>query len=231
MALDFPNSPTLNQTFVGQGGVLYIWDGAKWVASTSGLPGGPYAPLAALGVGRNRLHNSCFSINQRGNASGTALAAGAYGHDRWKAGSGGCTYTFTQSQPFTTITITAGSLQQIVEPMSVDGGTYTLSWTGTAQGRVNAGSYAASPVTVAGLAANTAITVEFNAGTLGRTQLEIGSVATPLDYGGSPQQQLAQCQRFYQVHTQVPYLYAAAGINLTYDCALPVQMRAAPTAT
>src|SRR5262245_9387766 len=28
-------------------------------------------------------------------------------------------------------------------------------------------------------------------------QLEIGSVITLLDYGGSPQQQLAQCQRFY----------------------------------
>ena len=30
-------------------------------------------------------------------------------------------------------------------------------------------------------------------------QLEIGSVATPLDYGGTPQQQLAQCQRFFQI--------------------------------
>src|SRR6185295_13905463 len=29
-------------------------------------------------------------------------------------------------------------------------------------------------------------------------QLEIGSVATPLDYGGTPQQQLAQCQRYFE---------------------------------
>jgi len=29
-------------------------------------------------------------------------------------------------------------------------------------------------------------------------QLETGSVATPLDYGGSPQQQLAQCQRYFE---------------------------------
>jgi len=29
-------------------------------------------------------------------------------------------------------------------------------------------------------------------------QLEIGSVATPLDYGGTPQQQLAACQRFFE---------------------------------
>ncbi|HEY2416400.1 MAG TPA: hypothetical protein VGH84_00655, partial [Steroidobacteraceae bacterium] len=81
MALDFPNSPTLNQTFVGQGGVLYIWDGAKWVASTSGLPGGPYAPLAALGVGRNLLHNALFNVAQRG--AGPWTTSGAITMDRW----------------------------------------------------------------------------------------------------------------------------------------------------
>jgi hypothetical protein len=36
MAIDFPNSPALNQTFTS-GGRVWIWDGAKWTpASTSG---------------------------------------------------------------------------------------------------------------------------------------------------------------------------------------------------
>jgi hypothetical protein len=182
---------------------------------------------AANNVGRNGLHNPRFSINQRGYVSAAALGAGAYGHDRWKAGAGGCTYTFTQSQPGTTITITAGSLQQIVEAMAVEGGTYTLSWTGSAQGRINAGAYAASPVTAAGLAVNTAITVEFNAGTLAGVQLEIGSVATPLEKP-DPQQDLAKCQRFYQL---VPIDWAGVvTASAGYRVASPfiVSMRTTP---
>jgi hypothetical protein len=63
--------------------------------------------------------NGTFAINQRAYASGTALAAGAYAHDRWKAGSAGCTYTFTQAVPDTSATITAGSLVQAVDASNV----------------------------------------------------------------------------------------------------------------
>ena len=181
-------------------------------------------------AGRNRLHNARFSINQRSYVSGTALAAGAYAHDRWKAGASGCTYTFSQSQPGTTITITAGSLQQIVEAMAVEGGTYTLSWTGTAQGKVNAGAYAASPVTIAGLAVNTAITVEFNTGTLTGVQLEIGTQATPLEKP-DPQQDLAKCQRFYQTGIAGWWGNTAAGQAFGYTIHFPVAMRSAPSVT
>jgi hypothetical protein len=154
--------------------------------STAAIPGASYAD------------NGGFAVNQRNYVSGTALAAGIYGHDRWKAGAGGCTYTFTQSgNPATTLTITAGSLQQVVEGAAIIGGTYTLSWTGTAQGRVGAGSYAASPVTASGITASANTTVEFNAGTLGRVKFEAGSTATPW-VADSPQQALARCQRFYQ---------------------------------
>lgn len=181
-------------------------------------------------VGRNRLHNPGFTVNQRSYTSGTALAAAAYGHDRWKGGASGRTYTFTQSYPTTTITITAGSLQQVVEAIGVAAGNYVLSWTGTAQGRVNAGSYAASPVTAAGLPANTAITVEFNTGTVGSVQLEIGTQATPLDAGGSPQQILAECQRFFfQAVSIINYGYGGASGNVGQYLFFPVAMRATPT--
>jgi hypothetical protein len=190
-------------------------------AATAGAPNN---------VGRNRLHNSGFSVNQRTYVSGTALAAAAYGHDRWKAGASGCTYTFTQTQPFTTITITAGSLQQIVETMNVEGGAYVLSWTGTAQGRINAGTYAASPVTVTGLAANTAITVEFNAGTVGGVQLEPGGVATSIEKR-DPMLELALCQRFYQFFTNLTPIstYTASSFTVYGQLVLPVQMRATPS--
>jgi len=39
MALNFPNSPSLNETFQASG-VTYVWDGVKWTSkgSSSGLP-------------------------------------------------------------------------------------------------------------------------------------------------------------------------------------------------
>jgi hypothetical protein len=60
-------------------------------------------------------------------------------------------------------------------------------------------------------------------------QLEIGSVATPLDYGGSPQQQLAACQRFYQTGWSYWSGYGAASAGIGYNLLFPVTMRAAPT--
>jgi len=187
------------------------------------------AQVAAVVDGANYADNGGFAVNQRTYVSGTALAAGAYGHDRWKAGAGGCTYTFAApSGPSNSITITAGTLQQVLEGTSLAGGTYTLSWTGTAQGRIGAGSYAASPVSGSvTTGANT--TIEFNAGTLSRVKLETGSVATPW-VALSPQQQLAACQRFYFSDNYAVFGYGAAGQWLGQTMAHPV-MRAAPTIT
>ena len=30
MAVTFPNSPTLNQSYTAENGLIYIWDGEKW---------------------------------------------------------------------------------------------------------------------------------------------------------------------------------------------------------
>ena len=190
------------------------------LADVTGAGGAPLQP--------NRVDNSGFQINQRSYVSGTALAAGAYGHDRWKAGAGGCTYTFPAPVgPSNTITITAGTLQQVVEGGSIVGGNYMLSWTGTAQGRVGAGSYAASPVAVAGIVAGANTTIEFNGGSLGQVKFESGTVATPWFANGA-RYELSNCQRFYRtglilwggyVTATCPY-YAATSI---------AAMRALPT--
>jgi len=178
----------------------------------------------------NYADNSGFGVNQRTYVSGVALAAGAYAHDRWKAGAGGCTYTFTASGgPSTTITITAGTLQQVVEGLSVAGGSYMLSWTGTAQGRVGAGSYAASPVAVTGIVAGANTTLEFNAGTLGQVKLEAGTVVTPWA-ARTAADELGTCQRFYQgINTSARGSYST-GANFTNSVNFLVTMRATPTA-
>jgi len=148
---------------------------------------------------QNRLIDAGFTINQRGYTSGTSLSSGSYGHDRWKAGSGGCTYTFTQLSTGVpiVITITAGSLQQVIEGCNMpEGGTYVLSWQGTAQARFNGGTYGSSPLAVTGLTAGSNCTIEFNTGTCSFAQLEVGSSATGFEYR-QYQQELALCQRYY----------------------------------
>lgn len=195
--------------------------------SLPGLNGGPLAGL------RNRVLNGGFTVNQRAYASGTALAAGAYGFDRWRAGSGGATLTVSAGLPDTTVTIAAGSLQQAIEPGNVEGGGYTLSWSGTASGRIQQGAapaYAASPITVSGLTAGTQIIVEFTGGSLGRVQLEPGATATPFERRPAGAE-LALCQRYFYAGGATLFRANAAsafGGGLTV-MALPVTMRATPT--
>ena len=149
---------------------------------------------------KNRVIDGGFIINQRGYTSGTSLSSGSYGHDRWKGGGSGGTYTFTQGSTGvnTTITITAGSIQQVIEGCNMpEGGTYTLSWTGTAQGKIAGGSYSSSPVSATGLTAGANCTIEFNTGTLGNVQVEYGSTATSFDYRPFGTE-VSLCERYYE---------------------------------
>ena len=187
----------------------------------------------ARGAGDNRIVNGNFAVNQRGQVSGTALATTVYGHDRWKAGASGCTYTFPATLPDTTITITAGTLTQIIEAGMIEGGVYVLSWTGTAQARVYqgspSGSYVASPVVTASLPAGVNTVVEFNTGTVGKVKLEIGSVATPYNRQ-SLAKSLADCARYFLVVKQVVVGGGAYTTSVSAWVPLSIAMRAAPTA-
>ena len=189
---------------------------------------------------KNRIFDGGFVVNQRTYVSGTALGVSmAYGHDRWKGGSGGGTYAFTQGAlgVNTTITITAGTIMQVIEGCNLpEGGTYVLSWTGTAQGRLNGGTYGASgTVTVTGWVAGTNLNVEFNTGTLGSVQLEKGSTATSFDYRPYGTE-LQLCQRYYWRST-TGQAFARYGIGVATSTTLcrvcltvPVQLRALPSA-
>lgn len=155
---------------------------------------------------RNRIINGAFVINQRNYASGTNLASGIYGFDRWKSGFTNTSLTFTAGNQATTVTISAsGVLQQIVERENMPANTYTLSWSGTATGRIyNSGatapSYAASPITVT-LDGSANVVVEFTASgstkTLGTVQLEAGTVYSPFEYRHRGEE-LTLCQRYFE---------------------------------
>jgi hypothetical protein len=184
---------------------------------------------------KNRLINSQLLINQRSVSGTVSLAAGAYGHDRFKAGASGCTYTFATSNNVTTLTISAGSLQQVVEGLNLESGTYTLSWTGTAQGKIGAGSYGASGIT-GSITGGTNTTIEFNTGTLSLPQLEKGSSATSFDYRPYGTE-LALCQRYYYKLTPAISGSNTLGVGRAELTTLantmlffPVSMRIAPTA-
>ena len=129
---------------------------------------------------KNKIINGNFSINQRGVSDTVTLSAGEYGHDRWKAGAGGCEYTFATVENVTTITIASGTLQQVIEGVNLFSGTHCLSWVGTAQGKIGAGSYGDSGIT-GSVTGGTNLTIEFGTGTLSKVQLEEGTYATPFE--------------------------------------------------
>ena len=179
---------------------------------------------------RNKLINGNFAVNQRAVSGTVTLAAGAYGHDRWKAGASGCTYTFSTVQNVTTITITSGSLVQVIEGLNLQSGTHVLSWQGTAQGRVDAGAYGTSGAVTGTAIGGTNQIVEFNAGTVSLVQYEPGTVATPFEhrfYGA----ELALCQRYYQDYSNIFALVSSLAATYANQKILPVAMRAAPTVT
>ncbi len=205
-----------------------IWKNALVVDPASGVVSFP-SGLSGVGAGfRNRIINGSFSINQRSYLSGSPLSAGSYAHDRWKAGSAGCTYSFTQNLVDTAITITAGSLLQVIEAANMEGGTFTLSWTGTSTGKIAGGAVSSSPVTVSGLAAGANVTVEFLAGTLGQIQFEPGTIATPFERRPMGLE-LGLCQRYFQWMPICSGVYLGSNVKLFSAIPSFAQMRVTPT--
>ena len=221
-------------TYLEDTNTYQFWNGSAW----TNLVG------ATVGTG-NIILNGAFEINQRNYVSASNLASGAYGFDRWKSTFTNTTLTFTSSPQGQEVTINSGgSIEQVVERANLPAGTYTLSWTGTATGRIyNTGatppSYAASPITVTldGLAN---VEVEFTAAggtrTLSKVQLEAGSSATPFRRNGnSVEDELSACQRYYYRSTQASYgamstVGSAQSSSQTgHYVRLPVTMRVPPT--
>jgi len=181
----------------------------------------------------NAIINGNFGINQRVVSGTVTLAAGAYGHDRWKAGSSGCTYTFATSGNVTTLTISAGSLIQVIEGINLFTGTYVLSWVGTAQGKIGAGSFGNSGIT-GSVTGGTNLNIEFDTGTVSLVKFEAGTVATPFEHR-SFGQELALCQRYCCAVGDGKRYFGNFNTNVggnapnDFYIDFPVTMRATPT--
>jgi hypothetical protein len=145
---------------------------------------------------RNLIINGNFNINQRGYTGGSSLASGDYAHDRWVATTAGTAYTFSSTPPVRTITITAGTLTQVILNNNIVGGTYTLSWEGTATAKIGSGSFGSSPQTATGLTRNTQVNITFSTGTVSKVKFEEGDTATRWELPDGTEEHLA-CFHYY----------------------------------
>jgi len=159
-----------------------------------------------LPVGRNLLINPQGRINQRVFAGG-ALAAGVYGYDRWKAGSGGCNITVNATTGI--FTHTSGPLVQVIEAPRVAGLAVTFSVedpSGTVgvnvdgvTGTITAGTgrRGVTLTVPSGSTGNVTLTITAAGVTYKNPQLEAGNAATAFDarpFGA----ELALCLRYYE---------------------------------
>jgi hypothetical protein len=181
-------------------------------------------PLAGF---RNLLVNGNPTINQRGYTSGAATTiANQYTLDRWRVATSGQSISWTDSANVRTVTAPAGGVEQVIEGLSVIGGTYALNWTGTATATINGASVAkGGNVTLAG---GTDATVRFSGGTLSLAQLEPGTVATPFEQRPIGTE-LALCQRYYQELTRIGWRGDATSGNVYAALYNYSTMRVAPS--
>jgi hypothetical protein len=182
------------------------------------------------GLENNLLINPEFTVNQRGSATPTTTS-NAYNYDRWY-------YDGTY-------------LYQGIEGNNLRATTYTLSWTGamTASYSLNTGAASTQSgqswtsvangtnITIASVGSNN-LWIRFSAQPT-QPKLELGTSQTtfvPRLYG----QELALCKRYYQYlggsssnYTSLRVLQSAytTGAFVSGCFALPVTMRADPTAT
>ncbi|WP_288404431.1 hypothetical protein [uncultured Pseudomonas sp.] len=238
------------------------------------MPSGDAVPVAAGGTGavnaaaaranlsalnallpslRNRLINGAMLINQRSFAGGS-LAAGVYGYDRWKAGSGGASFSVSSAG---VITHTNGPLIQVIEDngaadlagtsvtVSVEDPSgsvsvslaYSATNTTTVTGSIASGSGRQGvTLTLPSGTGTLTLTLTGSGVTYKRVQLEPGSTATSWDarpYGI----EFFLCQRYFQIFGGV-YPYQTIGLGNFPNTVLcdvmvhmPVQMRTSPVLT
>lgn len=146
---------------------------------------------------KNKLINSNFSVNQRAYVSGAATSgANQPTLDRWRVVTSGQNLAYTSYKNGRTVTAPAGGVEQIIFGEDIEGGVYTLSWTGTATATVN-GSAITNGGQTSSLTAATDITVKFSGGTVSECQFERGSSRTAYECHSFGYEQ-DQCRRDYE---------------------------------
>lgn len=209
-------------------------DGTNWDATIS--------PSSLTGIdlksGRtNFIFNPAFTINQRMSSGTVVLASGDYGHDRWRGGPGGGTYTFAISGGLTTITITSGTLEQEIEGTDIESITSVLSWEGTAEAQIDGGGFGDSGEVTETVFGGSNATVEFNTGTVTKVQLEEGTISTNFGARPEPTERML-CERYFYLiqHFNADVAGIGAGFSDstgTFDAFVPTKelRRVSPTFT
>lgn len=249
-ALDFPSSPTLNQTYTANGNT-WLWDGTSWVTQNNGVTtdtNGNATITGSLVMGssfiRNRIINGGMDIWQRGTTGFSG--GGTFTADRWLITFGpGVTAARSTDVPNSSLLYSlsvSGTSFPIVSQrieaancLGFNGGNITVSFwakqtVGSGANTVqlslsyanaadNFGTTTAGPsanfngstswtyytTTFTGLSALAANGLQLNvtsnvsgSSTMLFTgvQLEVGSIATPLDRP-KYSDELARCQRYY----------------------------------
>jgi hypothetical protein len=173
-----------------------------------------FTDLSQIGSGvslgmRNRTINGNFGINQRVYVSAVATTvANQYTLDRWRVVTSGQSLVFSASGNGNSVTAPAGGLEQVIEGVNIEGGSYVVNWVGAGTCTVN-GTARAKGETFT-LPANTNATVRV-VGVVSQFQLEPGTVATPFEHRPITLE-LALCQRYYETYALItgpqypPYL-------------------------
>lgn len=178
---------------------------------------------------RNRITNPKFNINQRGYVSGTATTgANQYTLDMWRIVVSGQSVSWVASGSGSRITAPAGGIEQVIEGANIEGGTYTVSWTGTAACMIN-GTVVANGGQVT-LTAGSNATIRLLGGTAELLQLEPGGAVTPFVHR-SIAVELADCQRYFETGKVQIDGYGAASSSFSISTPFKVTKRAAPTMT
>jgi hypothetical protein len=180
-------------------------------------------------TGRNLLIGNFF-VNQEEVSGSVVLSAGDYGHDMFKGGASGCSYTFSTTNGITTVTISAGTLVQVVEAANIAAGDYILSHVGTAQVRIDGGSYGDSGAVTDTLDGSANATVEWETGTLALPQLELGTVVTAFDRRNIGVE-LTLCKRYFQDYSGAFTLSATSSAANINKPIIEVEMRSTPSIT
>jgi hypothetical protein len=179
---------------------------------------------------RNLLLNAGGRINQRGYVSGAATSgANQYTLDRWRVVTSGQNLAFALTSSAQTLTAPAGGLEQVIEGINIEGGTYCLAWTGTATATVNGNAVANGGNFT--LPANTDATVRFSSGTVYQPQLELGRRPTPFERR-SIGIEIALCMRYFEalgVNGRNVYNQGATGALM--DVIFNTTKRVPPTLT
>lgn len=178
---------------------------------------------------KNKLINAQGLINQRGYISGTATTtANQYTLDRWRVVTLGQNLTFTTSQNVTIFVAPAGGVEQVIEDLNIETGTYCLSWTGTATATVNG-----VPISNGGFTSITGgsnVVVRFSNGTFSLPQFEKRSQPTNFEYRlfGT---ELILCQRYYEIGEDYTSRFGSDGYTNEYFVSFKVTKRVVPVMT